>query len=379
MTSGRTKLRWWWPFPQRRGDHQDEASAGLDNNGNRYSQVSFLLAIGSSSIAIWWTFPLISISSKCLLTSLDECTRWGPMKGGNFHYPVTVATLNLFLVSGFLVLVVQPFVHKVMAIQSVLSLSSSSSPHTLARCGFCGNFFTPSDSEGGCFGCDRTMWPGHVTRPVEGDELTTLSTTATLLPSHGSCNIDDTDVGRTMRMILQPRLKDKLGSCLWLGIAFGSKYVVAHWALSVTPILIYELLHCLNIVIVVICSYVILGEKIQSIYQVVGCLGIVVGSVITTSTKLIELIGNIVNTSQHDNKESSSSSSATLRSMLMMLIINVLNGILAGLCVVLLRKTMLSRICESSIQVSFPFVRRLMNRSQPCYCVAGTITALLLH
>jgi hypothetical protein len=297
-----------------------------------HSQFSFLLAMGSSSLMIWCTFPLITITSKCLLTTMDQCSRWGPENGTNFHYPVTVAALNLLLVGGFLM-----FVIPLVEVKSPYSSSPIPSESSWGDV----EIASDSDSEGDSYDeRNENLVTGTVD---EGNEDRMLLSTALSPVLDGSYDVDDDE----MTTMIRPRLQQKLETCAVLGIAFAAKYVTAHLALSMTPTILYELFHCSNILVLVICAYMILGESIQTVYQVIGCAGILLGSVMTTLQSLIESSSNMTPHSGGRN-----SSGSMFESLLMMLFINILNGFLAGLCVVLLKKAMQTNICESALEVS---------------------------
>lgn len=144
-----------------------------------------------------------------------------------------------------------------------------------------------------------------------------------------------------------PSTCEKMASCLLLGLVFGAKYLVAHTALQNTPSVVYELFHSLNIVFIVLLAFFFLGETLKTKWQVVGIVGIVVGSIIMSS-KSILLAFQPEAATNHSNSTDNTTHHLTVP----VLLLNLLNGVLGGLCVVLLRKTMLYSICESTVEVT---------------------------
>jgi len=116
-------------------------------------------------------------------------------------------------------------------------------------------------------------------------------------------------------------LQRTIQRCAPVGVTFGCKYVVGHYALQVTPTPIYELFHCLNLVFVTAFAYLVLNERLQTCGEFASIVGVVVGSGLAGYEGF------------HSNND------ATITWLA--LVLNLLNGMLAGAVVVLLRTTML--------------------------------------
>lgn len=211
---------------------------------------------------LWLTFPLVTLTTKCLLTE-KQCTRWGPAEGAKFNHPVTAAALHL-LITGTLLLILNMFF-----------------------------------------------------RAWAYAQRFTFAMTTQRQCSQGQQTIEH----------LRPfGLQDRLFGCFAVGVAFGAKYIVGHYALRDTPAVVYELFHSVNIVFVAVFAYFILGETLKTWGEVGGCIGIAIGSSVMAASQTdilfqVDENGRVTNT--------------------WVLTLNVLNGTLAGIAVVLLRYTML--------------------------------------
>jgi len=113
-------------------------------------------------------------------------------------------------------------------------------------------------------------------------------------------------------------LKDKLRICVPVGLVFGAKYSVGHWALQMTPAVVYELFHAFNLLFVALFAHIILGEHLHTYGERLGVMGVVVGSMLAVV---------------HEFNGTSLSPLAFL--------LNIINGALAGALVVFLRLSML--------------------------------------
>ena len=218
-----------------------------------------------SAGVLWLTFPLVTLSAKCFLTSV-KCSRWGPDEGSDFHYPLTAATLHLLIVGGSL-LVLIALTHLALCWQRDTNIS------------------LPNDVDA-AFAQERFS-------------------------------------GRMIKL-------HHLRRCSAVGVAFGIKYVVAHWALQVTPAAVYELFHCINILFVALLAHFLLGERLTTWGDVGCCLGIVVGSAMA-SQQGFEVNGKV---------------------SMLALSLNIVKGLLAGTVVVLLRWTMLPCSRRVVVQVT---------------------------
>jgi len=217
-----------------------------------------------SAVSLWLTFPLVTLSSKCLLTNeiqeQFQCTRFGGT-GAGFAHPVTVAALHLLLVGTTL---------------------------------FAGSFVSTS-----CY--------SHYKKQKKAAwQLNSISRSNRLIIMEQSEDMSVLSV------------TDRLRTCGPVGLAFGLKYVVGHWALNVTPAVVYELFHGLNLLFVATLAYFVLNERLQSRGEVFSCFGVVVGSMLA-GQQGFQVNGKI---------------------NLLVLFLNLLNGMLAGVVVVLLRSTM---------------------------------------
>jgi hypothetical protein len=237
------------------------------------THLPLMAATAAAAGMLWMTFPLVALSTKCFLTA-QQCTRFGGWQGANFAHPLTAAALHLFLVG-----------------LSLLVLSAITSSSVFCSC-------------------------------------------------HPECcaplNDDDDDDGRPRRdNSHHPTLhvKDKLVVCAPVGVVFGIKYSVGHWALQVTPVLMYELFHALNLLFVALFAHVVLGEGLQTYGEILGCLGVMVGSIVAAQHGFDH---------HHEDHESSvASSSSSSSDLVIALVLNILNAMLAGILVVLLRWSML--------------------------------------
>jgi drug/metabolite transporter (DMT)-like permease len=92
-----------------------------------------------------------------------------------------------------------------------------------------------------------------------------------------SSSSNDNEEGYEANATSSLSLRDKLRNCAAVGLAFGAKYVVGHWALQLTPSLIYELFHSINILFIALFARLLLNERLTTC-EVICCIGIVVGS-----------------------------------------------------------------------------------------------------
>lgn len=120
-----------------------------------------------------------------------------------------------------------------------------------------------------------------------------------------------------------------LRDCLVLGLGFGIKYCVGHWTLKVTPAYIFELFHSVHIVWIALSAHILLNESITW-HQIACGLGIVVGCLAMNSQKLYLMAIGSVALLPSDNGL-----------VALVIALNVVNGIIAGLIVVLLRSIIL--------------------------------------
>lgn len=115
-------------------------------------------------------------------------------------------------------------------------------------------------------------------------------------------------------------------ACVPVGICFGVKYSVSHLALQKTPASMYALLHASTIVFIVIFSRLILGEKLESKLEVFAFLGVVAGTILSTLQE-ISAVG------------------------VLPLMLTLLDCVLAGVLVSLLRKAMV-HVKKHALQVT---------------------------
>lgn len=126
-------------------------------------------------------------------------------------------------------------------------------------------------------------------------------------------------------------LADKLRYCLPVGLAIGSKYAIGHWTLQVTPTNIYELFHCLNILYVAILAHICLDERLKTWREIGGCAGVIFGSALAVRDSFQQ-----PQHSDNSDKENEEDGISWLA-----LSLNITNGALAGVVVVLLRFALL--------------------------------------
>lgn len=116
---------------------------------------------------------------------------------------------------------------------------------------------------------------------------------------------------------------NKIYICLPVGIAFGLKVVIGLAALRDTPTEIYMLFHATNILFIAMAAWIMVGEKPTCLGEILALFGIAVGSVLSMSKSFF----------------GSTEDSTPIG--LMAFLLNMTNGIFAGLIVATLRWTTL--------------------------------------
>lgn len=146
---------------------------------------------------------------------------------------------------------------------------------------------------------------------------------------HGHYRFHNDDATEDPPLSLQKMIQ----LCVPVGLAFGCKYVVGHYALQVTPTPIYELFHCLNLVFVTVFAHLVLNERLQTCGEFVCIAGVVIGSGLAGYEGLLQ------------SKTLDSNNDSVISWLA--LVLNILNGMLAGAVVVLLRTTVLQ--CQGRV------------------------------